>query len=455
MSYYKYLKYKNKYLSLKGGAAAGITWECPSCTFQNNKFLENCKKCGTKKPWRCSNCPLLNKDYLEECEACGVKKPWQCSNCPLLNEDYLKECEACGEKKPWKCLNCPLLNKDYLEECEVCGVKKPAVKPPVIKPPPVKQPEIKPPPVKQPPVKQPWECSMCSFLNETHLTECDVCGGKKPEIKPPAVKQPVVKPSEAVSGLAQKIFYLYTTGIGDWGGFTIIEQWAKVRTMVLKNIHNSFTHIEIKHYDPFEGVVVDKRIIDAIKQKLNEDNLIKNVSSEFKQEYIDFKSLKKPHLIIDFAHIVKSTDISDHSLNSLYFGYLGGSIAQALLTQKLFTMDSNGNSETITNKTMAYNKDFNDPSQIIRPILEDIKKEIVILLKQKGKPLKLIDDLDIDNKPGYYVYAVDKIMEGIPPIELKGVEIIKEFKNISRKKLQELEQLKEWILNDVKKKLIN
>jgi hypothetical protein len=85
-----------------------------------------------------------------------------------------------------------------------------------------------------------WQCLICSLINE-NTSECDACGVKKPEEwlncsykDSLEVKKSIQEntcdflnkePSLACS-IKHKIFYLYTTGIGDWGGLKIIEQWV-------------------------------------------------------------------------------------------------------------------------------------------------------------------------------------------------------------------------------------
>ena len=104
-------------------------------------------------------------------------------------------------------------------------------------------------------------------------------------------------------------FYIYTTGIADWGGSDIvINIWKDCRYVnIIKQICSyDFKHIIIEHYDPLLDI---NEYIQKVIEKQDNDSLtnlgIKTTQS-LKKEYFDFSSFKetkKHYIILDFAHV--------------------------------------------------------------------------------------------------------------------------------------------------------
>jgi hypothetical protein len=121
-----------------------------------------------------------------------------------------------------------------------------------------------------------------------------------------------------------KDFYVYTTGISDWVNTnTIIKQWRHngVRQHLLSLIPAEYTDIHILHSDTLESDAGDKpytyddrkRAIDTINSTLIVSDMMvrRVVSSVFTVERLDFDTIKDPHIILDYANILKQDKISE------------------------------------------------------------------------------------------------------------------------------------------------
>ena len=403
MFHHKYLKYKNKYLNLlykmKGGAAASEKqWKCLACTFQNSDFLQKCEICQTPRPVAMAVARVEPRPAPIQPKKVET---WLCKICTLENLKDLKMCEACNTPK-------------IIDEPVPVKLHQP-----------------------QPKKEETWLCKICTFANHKDLPICEGCFSSKTAQTPTKLQLDELasvklhKPQPFAHEQPSKIFYLYTTGIGDWHEPTLINEWIKsVRKTILANIHKDFTKIVIRHYDPLVEDPKNEAISEAFKrehiERLLADDKKHGLNSEFIEDYINLKELEelgKPHLLLDFAHILSylpNKQTSDgkktyNNINSLYFGYLGDLKTQIISKQKLFNMDKYGNTETYIDKLIKLTKEpITDPIDIIRNIIKAIIKknkqelERAFILKGGLKDKLLVDNLDTN--PDYYVIVINAIM---------------------------------------------
>jgi hypothetical protein len=138
-----------------------------------------------------------------------------------------------------------------------------------------------------------------------------------------------------VAGSSQQnnTFYIYTTGIWNWGhNDFIIDEWNNhTYNYILNKIPSIFTNIEISHHDillitnpayddyhrnpkpdeiepPYTIRMPDNLKIAEITEKINHQLLSvhpnnQKVKQTFTTEPINFLEIKHPHLIFDFAHL--------------------------------------------------------------------------------------------------------------------------------------------------------
>lgn len=116
-------------------------------------------------------------------------------------------------------------------------------------------------------------------------------------------------------------FYIYTTGIGNWNTYEVINIWEKCRFKhIMDLIPKKFKNIVIKHYDPILNAdtnekyelnetktTVDKINTVLTRQDLETSNKEIKTEQTFTQDYFDYKIIdtKKPYIILDFANIFK------------------------------------------------------------------------------------------------------------------------------------------------------
>ena len=284
-----------------------------------------------------------------------------------------------------------------------------------------------------------WNCSACTFENADELPYCELCGTKR-ERQVPRERQ-VVPIERQVSKerqipreqpREQKTFYIYTTGIGEWGDITrSADTWDKImREMVLRNIHPSFTRIIIRHYDPLYDMD-NKRMEEPKRHKLIEElnSIVRNdmrvrtmerqIESSFNDTALDFDTIQSPHILIDLAHLLyyypnSVTEIGGNygelikkrftTIKSIYPGYVGGVHAgpiigysnQYLAGLNLFRMDMRGNITTYIDKMFELNYVrgiLYDPSEKISELFNAIRKLCDIDLRKLGKSVMLTDTL--------------------------------------------------------------
>lgn len=114
------------------------------------------------------------------------------------------------------------------------------------------------------------------------------------------------------------VFYIYTTGIGDWTSTNVINIWKKCRFRhIMSLIPYKFKMIIIEHYDPFinpdnEKYSNDKTktILEKIdevlkKQDLETSNKETKTEQSFIHNFFNYENIDKsrPYIILDFANI--------------------------------------------------------------------------------------------------------------------------------------------------------
>jgi hypothetical protein len=115
------------------------------------------------------------------------------------------------------------------------------------------------------------------------------------------------------------IFIIYTTGIADdgrEGENSYSNIWNRfVREEILRFIPENFNHIEILHFDIFEGAVIPSfseerknQLERTLRENLTNSDITDRsgriVSSEFNRLPLDIDT-QYPFVIIDFAHILR------------------------------------------------------------------------------------------------------------------------------------------------------
>lgn len=237
------------------------------------------------------------------------------------------------------------------------------------------------------------ECKNCTFINKITSDKCEIC--------------------ENI--LTEKIFYIYTSGLYNWGDDFIINSWnTKVKNHIINIIPMCFKIIII-HYDPCYKNGLDNNNL-PIESRINSNELdiIHNTATNICKRdiennrvlksnfnFISFKSdtISEPHLIIDFSHIFTYIDVGivnttsqvfdfdkcyiNKKLNVIYPGYLenkeNGYKSIDLIMSKLVNIDEQGNVITfIDNLIKLGYSDFQYyPDHIIKNIHKNIRFKIM------------------------------------------------------------------------------
>ena len=291
-----------------------------------------------------------------------------------------------------------------------------------------------------------WNCEYCTFENKDDAKICEICA------KTRSVSESVtgsVSGSGSVSGpIPYKTFYIYTTGICEWGDlYAAANTWNTIlRANILRSIHPSFNQIIIRHFDPLiemgsSNKPMSKSITDKIITEFNETivhmdflagTLQREIKSEFIHGKINFNRIEKPHLLLDLAHIFrylptipKLIQISGHydevdkpsytTINSVYPGYCGntsftdyGFSNQFIAHSNFFMTNTHGNVVTFIDRLykLKYHMDtgirfgltppikdfiYSDPSVLIKYIYLVIRNKSIQYLKSKGIEYAIID----------------------------------------------------------------
>ena len=145
----------------------------------------------------------------------------------------------------WECPFCTYINKDSSKNCEMC-LKNPIE------------------------IKKQWQCNTCTFLNPSSSERCEMCD--TPRFTKPVKSVHQYEPD--VTSVKDRTFYIYTTGIGEWGDLSkAANTWLTIlRPVILRNIPKIFNNIIIRHYDPLldyqDKDLKSKRICEKTGKKI-------------------------------------------------------------------------------------------------------------------------------------------------------------------------------------------
>jgi len=129
-----------------------------------------------------------------------------------------------------------------------------------------------------------WSCPQCTFENNESSEMCGMCN---------------YKPAGPKRG---SIFYIYTTGLADWGAYNIADMWGLLRDKLIDMILPNFDSIIINHYDPYFKEENPKLL--ALKRGDNNVNSSR-VKANFNPTFFNFKSIEqRNYIIIDMAHVI-------------------------------------------------------------------------------------------------------------------------------------------------------
>lgn len=232
-------------------------------------------------------------------------------------------------------------------------------------------------------------------------------------------------------GLTPNIFYLYTTGIVNWGNFGNIDQnliilWNnQIRDIILSKIPDNF-QINIVHFDPL--LDIDKVNTENIKLQQIEyvnENLIPSdlandriIESEFRREGIDINDISNPHLVLDFAHVfnfiplVNNVTIDGYygeepsellNLNVLRTGFIGNGFGKSFTLSDTIRIEQSGQVKTYIDKMIELGIDYDTKNPEL--FFEDILKKIILGFENIIKELK-------GNVP---LFKIEHILQRVKP----------------------------------------
>ena len=155
-------------------------WDCSVCSFQNIQSAQKCSMCnaesfdGRSLEERTPSLTVLppTAAFVPPPRAqldTAQTEAWECSACSYHNMSG-RTCDICDAAKSTQCRIVPSSS---------IAVVTPARLPLA---PAVPASSVVPPPPAQAAMCEPWECSVCTFLNTSSESACDMCGGVK--IKP-------------------------------------------------------------------------------------------------------------------------------------------------------------------------------------------------------------------------------------------------------------------------------
>jgi hypothetical protein len=218
-----------------------------------------------------------------------------------------------------------------------------------------------------------------------------------------------------------KQFYIYTTGIVNWGNFddkyqNLINLWNDgVLSNIINRIPKHF-NIFINHFDPLfsshETNMNDERIKSInkyVKQNLITKDMLESrvIYSSFLYNEFNPDNIKKPHLIIDFAHLYEYVNFQNivmdfeknlFDLTVLRTGFIGnGEFNHLSCLDKIFEIDQNGITITYIDKMIQLEYDFDKTEPI--DCLKKIFNKSISKIEQHVKVLKSDDN---GNIPPYY-----------------------------------------------------
>jgi len=255
--------------------------------------------------------------------------------------------------------------------------------------------------------------------------------------------------------IEDKPFYIYTTGIGEWGDLTkAAAVWFTIiQPYILKKIPSNFNAIHIYHYDPLNDPTImnDKNvesIISEINKLISENSNDRIKSASFYQHYFDTEHIKSPYILIDLGHIFMygkkdsviystHTNISSKKvfhIKSIYPGYHTSPIPKCIIQSDYLNIDNNGKVTTFINRLFDLNY-FND-NDLTDGYVEYTSNPIEHIYNSAIK--KFLTNNEYINYLEIHIqhiinFIIDNIMkEGIPLQELinKTYEYIIELKKL-------------------------
>ena len=169
-------------------------------------------------------------------------------------------------------------------------------------------------------------------------------------------------------------FYIYTTGLAEWGTLLTANSWTHfIREALLRNIPQNFNNIIINHYDPLDSLYPEytkPAIITKFNDEIvtSDNNLTtgaRRITSTFFPHDLDIHQVQhtRPHIVLDMAHIFKyrpnkqiyivpSTIYTD--INSVYPGYSGNIEQGGIARGDFIKVDNLGNVTTYIDKIYQY-----------------------------------------------------------------------------------------------------
>jgi hypothetical protein len=246
-------------------------------------------------------------------------------------------------------------------------------------------------------------------------------------------------------------FYIYTTGIADWGmNPNLANFWVNtLQDIVIKHIPDVYKYIYIKHYDPIGSIEPSQNLPMNIKNFIQNDiqNLLirkmedpRIKENTYIMDYLpideintfvnspEFSSNFHNHIIIDMGHIFtyiinKPSYVlfnnKEYQLHSIYIGYFGNTIERPgeisdtwNLDIKLFSINRQNQLETFIDKFIQnkYIFNVNLPTDFFREILNNYKLKILFPLTKTvcGKIDDNFDNYYNNNQQKYYRKLIEQ-----------------------------------------------
>jgi len=396
----KYLKYKNKYIQLRAIQKGG-TWGCTKCTF-NNEHSDD----------RCEICEEPNPDPK-------ILTTWNCSRCTFKNKKMDNKCIMC-ENTPSSTMATSITASPATYATNITPS----------------------------PATSATSITASPATSATSITAS------------PATYATSTTASPATSATSKK-FYIYTTGIADWGDKeTIAAKWNNnVCANILYQIPSRFNDIHIIHsdilkpMDEFDNMINEEErgiILETFNQLLSINDLMKPrvKKSSFTLMPIDFNTLETPHIVIDMAHlfIYNKTGLvtightmPSYNIKSIYLGYFGDQVFTIKANQmydyniyiasrtQYFKVNDDDSIITYIDRLIHLKYDYNpdDPSNFFNTFLQKLTFDVEDAWLGKGNKLdskssSLINTIIYDQLP----LLVRKIMNEKLSIEALHAELL-------------------------------
>jgi hypothetical protein len=258
----------------------------------------------------------------------------------------------------------------------------------------------------------------------------------------------------------QRVFYVYTTGIAEWGDLTkTFEYWQSVLgARICSFVPIEFNAIHIIHCDTLVSITNKSERI-SIKARINgmlTDNPLPDPRikvSRFQTEPLDFDQVKtNPHIVVDLAHIFSYSGpstvyISGHyrepvgspiQINCVYFGYVGedqieydSKMSKRYITRTNFiNIDSEGRVTTYITKLFDPARfepldpdELSNPSERITRMMKNIRKKNTAKFRANDGNLVRFDSIFTDSNISIHAGMVNAIVNMIMTTELTQTQI--------------------------------